>query len=598
MRNAAPRRAVLCADPAKPAARSQAGSVTLTVIVVTLIVAAAGVGALALARAQLVAAQRRVALAQLRWLGRAATAAVGAWFEAPERGALVAPPAAADMDRDRRQVDPDGDGAGTLWSRAPRPWNCRYKEAHPERLFRPPDGGGPEDSFLGVPEGPDLVLDAAHGARVLEQLSRALAPGLDFRVAETLCFKPPPSAGPAALATVEVILERTFPGAGAVRVRTRGEVLRVDWGRADRPLEVVHDALFLGEASWGRGEAVVGGDLLADPGVWERWPGGIPWLAPDQPLRDDADGDGTPDDADADGAPDLETWRSLPGLAPDPWWRARVGGRVVPPPASAAPCASLFPFGPRARPPAPPSKTSDRSGWFTLCPSLTSGATLDPAWLEIAAAGVRGAWRADEDPRSLGAFRLDGAGAGRALEAILPEMGGAALVTPAPGRAAPLQIALDGRRGAVLVSGGDAICTGGRPSPQLDAAPGDPRDARRFERAGQAGDDFAAVGPGGGCDGWDVGPWAADADGSSAALRHACGERDVHFAGLIAVPGVLRLEGPLTVLGQVRAGALTADGAWGAVSVLATASSPQEGWDRPGPPGAPRVIVVNRRTVR
>lgn len=582
---------------ARPPRRAEAGSAALAVVVLSLIVAAAGVGAITLARWQLAAAQRRVALAQLRWLGRAAVAAVGGWFEAPERGALVPPPAASQVIRDRRRVDPDGDGAGTLWSRATRPWNCRYKETRPERLFRPADGPEPEDQFLGAPDGPDIVVESRAGSHVLDELARALAPVTNFHVVQVIFFRPPPRAGPRALATVEVRLERVFPGGGATRVRARGEVLRIDWGRVDRPIEVARDAVFTGESCWRRGEAMIGGDLVADPVVWSRWPGGIPWLAPDQPLRDDADADGTPDDADGDGAVDLEAWRLAAGFVPDPWWRGRVGGRLVSSPPPSGPCQSPFPFGPRADPPAPLSKSGDRSGLFVLCPSSALGPPIDAVWLELAEAGVRGAWRADEDAVALGSFRLDGIGARRALADVLPRRGGVVALTPAPGRTTPLEVVLAGRAGAVLWRGGDGDARGGDPSPTVDAAPGDPRDTRGDERAGREGDDYAALREAGGCESWDVAPWQQDGEPSTAAARHPCGDADAHFTGLLAASGRLRLVGPVTVLGQVRAGALTADGAEGAARVLAVAVSAVEGRDRAGPPGAPRVRVADRRTV-
>ena len=106
----------------------------------------------------------------------------------------------------------------------------------------------------------------------------------------------------------------------------------------------------------------------APTATWSGWPGGVPWRAVDAPLRDDEDGDGLDDDADGDGVADLEAFRNSPGAVPDPWWRGRVGGLWLGAPAVDGACIAPLPFGPRATPPQPPSKQDDRSGLFVACP--------------------------------------------------------------------------------------------------------------------------------------------------------------------------------------------------------------------------------------
>ncbi|MBP7147015.1 MAG: hypothetical protein KBD01_05685 [Acidobacteria bacterium] len=569
------------------------GVALVIVLLVALLVCAAGAGAWSAAAFGLAGARRRLAVAQAGRTARSAACAVAGWFEAAERGSLVPPPGTSAASTELRRVDPDGDGEGEAWSDADPPWDVRYKEGEGAAAwFRPPDGPGPRDRLLGTADGPDLVVaDAGDGTRVLDALTRALAPVDGERIVRVALFAPPADAGALALATVEVEVEHRAGRAFPVRARARAEIVRVDWGRLDRPLVVAGDASFLGEAGWRRGEAVVAGDLAADTATLAGWPGGVPWLAPDRPLRDDNDGDGLPDDADGDGLPDLESWRDLPDAVPDPWWRGRIAGAWPGIAAAPRPCEAPFPFGPRASPASAPDKTADRSGVFVACPAAEPPVALPADWAALARAGARGLrWAVEREDRP-GEFELDGLGAPRRLDALWNERGGACLLTLASSRSVPLDIPLRGQRGALLVEGGDVRLAGDATRNEPDLAPEDLRDTRGADRPAGAGDDALPVEPDG--RGWSVGPWGeTDPD-----PRHGLPDAPRHARAVVACAGRLEAGAPLDLAGQLRAGELRLDGTTGPVTVWADAAFRDDPGRRPGPFGAPRVAARNVRDV-
>ncbi len=569
------------------------GSAVFAVLVVGLLVGAAGLGALVLGEARLRAARRRVATEQARLVARSAAGVIGSWFEARERGALVAPPAAADVDREARRIDDDGDGAGPAWAAAAAPWNVRYRDAAPGQLFRPPDAG-PDGTFVGTPDGPDVALDGGgRGAAVLDALSRALEPRGTVRLVRATLFRAPAWSGADALATVEVRASSALAGGAPALTLARGEVRRVDWSRPDRPLVAADRAELVGDARWEHGEALVGGTLDADPGAW---PGGVPWLAPDRPLRDDADGDGLADDVDGDGTPDLAAWRAAAGVVPDPWFRARIGGLLTGAPDPGVPCGAPFPFGPRRLPPAAPSRAADRSGLFVRCPAGRPVDAVPGAWVRLAARGPRGLARAVEDPARPGWFRLHASLAAEAPSALVARTGGVVVLVPDPARTAPLDVDLDGSGGGLVLVTGDLRVRGVATRPGAAAAPGDPRDAAGAERAPDPADDALDAEPwDAACAGWDVQAWWPVALRPSHA-RHACTATLRHWRGLLAAGGTLEGTGPLATEGQVRGRTVRLDGSAGTVRIAAD----PDGLDpavRPGPPGAPRVVTTGLRTV-
>ncbi|RMF75975.1 MAG: hypothetical protein D6738_02485 [Acidobacteria bacterium] len=572
----------------------ESGSALVAVVVVSLLVGAVAAATWQFTVLRLAAARARVASTQAAWLARGAVRAAAAWFEAPERGALVAPPPLADLDRSLRRLDPDGDGAGPRWDAAPDPADrVRYREGG-GAPFRPPDGPSLRDRFVGTPDGPDALLARADpGARAhLEALSRALDPDGRQVIARIALFGPVPGAEPGTLATVEVTVEMPRPPWGPVRAAARGDAVRVDWGRTDRVLVVSGDAAFTGDAGWRGGEAVIAGDLDSGGAVPAGWPGGVPWAGPDRPLRDDADGDGTADDADADGTGDLAAWRAMPGAVPDPWWRGRVGGGWTGVAAGAGPCRPAIPFGPRAVPPRPPSKSAERSGLLVGCAPIAAD-PLPGRWRRVARRGVRGAVRAVEDPARPGLFRRDGTGPPVAPSALLPEAGGVLLLERAPG-AAPLALDLDGGRGAILVDG-DATVGQSVARARAVPVPAALRDTGGEQRPGARSDDALELAPAApSCTGWSVGPWQAGPQPPGPAAA-PCPSPDVGLRGLLAVAGRLVLRGPVGIAGQVRAAALEADGLAGPVSLVADGAGDPLVVGRPGPPGAPRVVVSRLR---
>jgi hypothetical protein len=318
----------------------------------------------------------------------------------------------------------------------------------------------------------------------------------------------------------------------------------------------------------------------------------VPWRAVDTPLHDDADGDGLDDDADGDGVLDLEAFRSAPGAVPDPWWRGRAGGRWHGAPAVAGTCVAPLPFGPRATPPAPPAKQEDRSGLFVACP-LPVPAPLDPGWEELARLGRRGAGVVEEDARAPGAFRIDGAGLALAL-GELPD-GALWWMVPAIARRAALELPASGRRGAWCVAAGDASLALARGAPRPLRAPGDPRDTRGVSRSGEAEDEHLPLLRQ--ADGWQPGRWKGPPGPPAPERWYPEPAAGVAFEGLVATAGQLVVEGPGSLVGQLRAGGLLVDGTAGPAEIRAEPFSRDDPRARPGPPGAPRIVVRGLRVV-
>ncbi len=570
----------------------------VAVLVVASLVMAAALAARFLAEAGLRAERRLLARRQALLLAVSAARGVAGWFEGPERGALRGAPPSGLGFRDRRRVDPDGDGRGIPWREAMAPWNVRWKDP-PAVPFRPPDGPAPGDRLAGTPDGPDWELSAADGREAEAWLlawSRLLDPGGRSRLVRVALCGPRPGADRAVLGRILVEAETPFAGGGRpVRVRVAGDLVLVPVEGLRRPLVVRGNARLAGDVAWERGEAIVGGDLDAPAGIEDRWPAGIPWAGPDLPVRRDMDGDGTDDDVDGDGVGDWIAWRDLPGPVPDPWWRARVGGAWLGRFAPSGPCRAPWPFGPRGTPPAPPTRR-DRSGFLLGCPVRPFPGPVPVSWWRLAAAGVRGTARLVEDPAHSGRFLLDGAGPSRPLAELLRATRGLRRLELAPGRSRPLPLLLDGLSGAVLVRGGPVRATGGsRTVPAGALAPADPADTAGEDRAARAGDPRLSLrDPDGSCSGFLPGGWA---DGHVLVEPRPCVPRPAGFDGVLAVADALHLEGPLAIAGQVRAETLEADGTAGAVRIVAVPGAGATPALRPGIPGAPRVLVVGLRAL-
>lgn len=583
----------------RPPGWKEKGSALTVVIIVAALLMATALAAFSVAQVARRAALRRLAQLRAERLAHDALLAAAGWFEAAERGSLTAPPGLAAIDRERRVVDPEGDGTYVTFRRAAAPWNVRYKEGGGSAdLFRPPERNLPAQRFVGNADGPDLCLVAAGAARAeLLDLSHHLDPSARSRIAQICFFGPIGSADPQALATIEVQTTALLPSGPPARAVRRATIVAVDWGRLDRPLEIADRATLIGNVSWRFGEARVDGDLIADATTVALWPGGIPWLALNQPLRDDTDRDGSDDDADGDGRADLQLWRDLPGSIPDPWWRARLGGRLssaaVPPP-----CSSPFPFGPRAVPPVAPGKSSDRSGLFCGCPLEPIAPQLAPPFDQVLAARGRGVRIAIESESRSGCFQLDGRGRCRTIDDLWDPRGGAGIVIAATNRRTPLAWDVAGQRGVLFVRGAPLVL-GQRASARIAvAAPSDPRDTAGQSRAARADDPYAPLDlDGGPCAGWQLGRWLAPGGSPAAALDWPCGVTDRGFEGSIVVDGTVNLRGPLTLSGTLRGRELTADGSVGPIVLEAVPVLDDSRLHRPTPPGAPAILIVEERAV-
>ncbi len=577
----------------------EGGAVLVAVLVVAALVMAAALAARFLADARLRAERRTLARQQALLLAGSAARGVAGWFEEQERGALRGAPPPGLGRRDRRRVDPDGDGRGVPFHEAPSPWNVRWKDP-PAVVFRPPDGPAPGDRLAGTPDGPDWELASVDGpasAEWLDGWARLLDPGGRGRLVRVALCGPRPGAPGGTLGRVLVTVEADLPG-GAIPVRARvaADLVAVPVEDLRRPLVVRGDARLAGDVAWERGEAVVGGDFSAPVGIEDGWPGGIPWAGPDRPVRRDMDGDGTDDDLDGDGTGDWIAWRELPGPVPDPWWRARVGGGWTGRFAAPGSCRAPWPFGPRSDPPAPPTR-EDRSGFLLGCPVRPFPAPVPAAWWRLAAAGVRGTARLVEDPERPGWFRLDGAGRSRPLAELLAATGGLRRIEPAPGRSRPLVLVLDGVAGGILVRGIPVVraVAGRRTVPGGGRAPADPADTGGTDRPGVVGDPRLALSdPDGSCTGFLPGEWTV---GAALVEPRACPPLGAALDGVLAVEGTLRLAGPLAITGQVRAETLDADGRVGPVRWVGIPAAGATPARRPGIPGAPRVLVTGLRAL-
>lgn len=574
---------------------NERGSVLIGLLVVLALVGGTGVAAVLLAQGQIQSGRRRVLEVRAQRVAAAGLEVVTSWFEPNSAGALVAPPPPDLWVRDLRQIDADGDGSGPLWSDSPAPWNRRFKEGSLACLFQPPDGPEAQDRFWGTPEGPDLHLSGPSAQLFLESWSRLLDPERQVSIRSIDLFRPLRGTDPRALASAEIQVEAATAGGPPIRVRARGEVVALDWGRPDRPLLVSGASRWLGQAGWGRGEAVIGGDLEADDSTVSAWPGGIPWAGPDRPVRDDQDGDGTPDDQDGDGTPDFTQWKDLPGAVPDPWWRGRVGGAWVGHFAALRPCTCRFPFGPLADPPQPPSKQADRSGLFFGCATAQPVVPIPGSWEAVARSGRRGIRRVVEDRRRPGEFRLDGVGPPQTLDTLLSSGTGLLWIVAARSPGNPLEVRAGRFQGGLVVTGADLRLTGGLAHGLDDWFPPPPRDSKGGERPGSSADPRLVANPEGfGCRGWTVDSWD-DRGGATAGTD--CGSANAEWTGLVAASGAVEVIGPARVVGQLRGGSLVVDGTPGPVEILA-AGDPGSCPSRPGFPGLRRVELADFRNVR
>ncbi len=578
-------------------ANGERGIATLAVIVIGLLVTVTVLGGFGLARLSRRAAQLRIARAQAEQAAFTAIGAAAQWFEVTERGSLVAPPSIDEIDREQRAVDPDRDGFGVPWTRAASPWNVRYRERGGDP-WRPPQQQGPDDSFVGTSAGPDLCLqrDGTGSAR-LALLARLIDPSGTIALQRICWFAPQANLERSAFATIEAVAEARIAGAPFPALAVaRGELAWLSAPRYDRPLVIESDATLSGATAWRRGEALIGGTVTAAPETIDAWPGSIPWQAPDLPLHDDDDADGTADDFDRNGAGDLAEWRAASGTVIDPWWRARIGGGLIGAPVASGTCASPWPFGPRRTPPVAPSKRFERSGVFVNCASAERPAAIPRAWLDAAPSGVRGLLSYEEDADRPGCFRLDRVGNCATLEAVLPPLGGLALVRAAATRTDPLQLTLRGSRGAIVVIGADLTLRGASQQRFVDHAPGDPRDTRGVERNASRRDDLAPLTPlDGTCQSWDAAAWVTHSAASDPHDRFDCGPVDRHHVGLIATDRDLRLEDGLQLTGQLRARNLIGSAGLESIEIWAEPALDADPALRFGPPGMPRVLVLDRR---
>lgn len=557
------------------------GGALIGVLVASLLLGAI-LAALAVAsHAQALTAKRRARAAQAQWVGLAALRTAASWFEHADRGSLVPPPALDQVDRDRRIVDPDRDGRGPSWRAAAPPWRTRYKEGGGP-LFAPPDGPEPEHRLVGTRDGPDVMLarDVGEAARVLAALERAVGAPAGIRIASIAIFGPPAGASPHVLATIEV---RTEAGRGVVRIAS-GEVAPVPWGRTERALVLDGDLTLEGEAGWSGGEAVGRGDLRATLATAATWPSAFPWAGPDRPLRDDLDGDGTDDDADGDGVPELSGWLARRGTAADPWWRGRFDGGwpgVLDDPSA---CEAPRPYGPLDDPPRPPD-ARELSGLRLGCPSVPTRPVFD-AWVALARRGERGAALFVEDVSGSGEFRSRPGAPGRSVDEVLARVDGLVVLETAASRDEPLEVPLAGFEGALVVRGAGVVVEA-NPAPHgAWWLPTALRFTGGADRQGGRRDPWLeAEATGAPCGPQRVLGWRED---GAPPRPSRCAERVWHLRGLLACEGAVELGSGTLVFGQIRAGSARFVGAPRAALVRAGALA----GERPGPPGAPRVVLL------
>lgn len=568
----------------------------VVILIVSLLIGAVAVTVWTTASTRLVVARRRARLAQAEQVARGAVRLAATWLEAADRRTAMDPPGLASMRRDARCPDPDGDGEGVPWDAADPPHDVRFKEGADDagEVFGAPDGPDSRDRYLGTAAGPDVLVQASdtRAASYLERMARVLDPSGRVAVERIAFFRARGRVSGGALATIEAVCVADLPGGVRLRARARGEVHRVDWGLADRPLVVEQDAQFIGESGWRWGEALVGGDLHAESSTWERWPSGVPWAAVDQPMRRDNDSDATADDRDGDGIADWVAWREVEGAVEDPWWRARVGGAWPGVASAPARCAAAFPFGPWREPPQKPVKEGERSGIRLACPHDSGVRAVPQAWHGLLRTGRRGVERFVEDPSRLGWFRRRGRGVPRPLTDVLPGDGGLVWLELAGTRSTPLEWTLSGERGALVVSGGALKLEGASRRYRSRVLPADLR--RPLHSSGAA---YLRTDPdGASADAWEIDDWFEGGEGPGRRPVQDGGTSAVHFQGIVAVEGGLRVRGGLRVSGALRARSLVLDAQSGVIQVRARhGPTPRSRW---GPPAAPRTWVRNLRILR
>ena len=361
-------------------ARSENASALLAVVVTIVVLAALGLGVLTLGALEAETARAGLASRQAAFAAESGLRAVRSWFDAPagSAGAWIVP-AASDVDRSWRRVDPEGDGTSVAYTGAPAPWNVVYRQGRDD-LFERPYRGGPDLSFEGDAQGPDLLLvdDAASPASraFLASLSGglfsgALAPRLSVRLTRIAVHAPPRIPGSGGGGPIRLGIATIDVTAGVFLTSPSGETLLAS-ARASGVLQEIPYALpgplraaAIEDGSgldvrWG--SVTVDGDASLGPDPVAATRGGWPWRSASRRLIADADLDGTADDTDADGTGDLAEWLGLPDAAlADPWFRLLAGGTIAgtPAPASAQP----WPFDPSLIP-GPYTTASDRSGLF------------------------------------------------------------------------------------------------------------------------------------------------------------------------------------------------------------------------------------------
>lgn len=380
---------------------SERASALLAVVVTIVVLTALGLGVATLGALETETAREGLASRQAAFAAEAALRAVKSWFDAPaETAGAWMVPAAGDVDRSRRRVDPEGDGTSVAYSGAPAPWNVVYRQGRND-LFERPYRGTPVLSFEGDAKGPDLLLvdDASSPAAraYLAAFSRALfsgtlAPNLAVRITKIAVYAPPRILGGAAgpvrlgIATIDVTAS-TFRVSIAgdtllATARASGVVQEVPYARTG-PLGAgaIEDGSGL-DVRWGT--VAVAGDAVLGPDPVAATHGGWPWRSISRRLIVDANLDGTADDTDLDGAADLAEWLGLADATlDDPWLRFRVGGTIAGAPSIAA---QPWPFDP-SQIPGPYTTDADRSGLFQHAPG---GAPTLPDLLLLRAAAADG----------------------------------------------------------------------------------------------------------------------------------------------------------------------------------------------------------------
>src|SRR5262249_911054 len=108
--------------------RREKASALLAVVVTIVVLAALGLGVATLGALETETARAGLASRQAAFAAEAGLRAVKGWFDAPaaSAGAWMVP-AAADVDRSRRRVDPEGDGTTAADAVAPPPWDRVYR---------------------------------------------------------------------------------------------------------------------------------------------------------------------------------------------------------------------------------------------------------------------------------------------------------------------------------------------------------------------------------------------------------------------------------------------------------------------------------------